>query len=169
MLQTNTFDRKQMRMNLTQRVTDFIKVGGNFNFSRGSTSHQAQGHYLEQHSVLQGLLVWLLSLHRTFLLIYLMVVTTLWGWIMLPSVIHSIRLVVNRNLFNSGFVNPAMVRDLNKITSQSDQILADVSADIKILRGLTFRTQYGINWQSSEDKLSYNPLHGDGIQYISYY
>jgi len=42
-LQTNTFDRKQMRMNIEQKVNNWFKVGANFNFSRGSTQSPNSG------------------------------------------------------------------------------------------------------------------------------
>jgi TonB-dependent starch-binding outer membrane protein SusC len=42
-LQTNEFDRKQVRMNLEQKVNDFIKIGGNFNYSRSATQSPSSG------------------------------------------------------------------------------------------------------------------------------
>ncbi len=164
MLQTNTFDRKQMRMNLTQRVNDFLKVGGNFNFSRGSTQSPSTGSLPGTAFGTAG------SARLAFVTApnvspYLADGRYNYMGIDNPAQRNSFNQIGrNKNLFNSGFVNPSMIRDLNIITSQSDQILADVNAEVKLLKGLTFRTQYGINWQASEDKTYYNPLHGDGIQ-----
>ncbi|HVE60222.1 MAG TPA: TonB-dependent receptor plug domain-containing protein, partial [Chitinophagaceae bacterium] len=164
MIRTNTFDRKQIRANLSQRIGERLKVGGNFNFSRGSSQSPSSGS-------LPG------TPFNTSGAARLAFVTAPNVSPYLPDGRYNIigidnavqrnsfnQVGRNRNLFNSGFVNPTLVRDLNKITSQSDQLLADVNAEIRILKGLVFRSQYGVNWQTVEDKTFYNPLHGDGIQ-----
>lgn len=164
MLQTNTFDRKQMRMNLSQRVTSFIKIGGNFNFSRGATQSPSSGSLPGSAFNTAG------SARLAFVTAPNISPYAADGRYNIMGIDNAVQrnsfnqIGRNRNLFNSGFVNPVLVRDLNVITSQNDQILADLNAEVKILKGLTFRTQYGVNWQTVEDKTYYNPLHGDGIQ-----
>jgi TonB-dependent starch-binding outer membrane protein SusC len=164
MLQTNTFDRKQLRMNISQRVTDFLKIGGNFNFSRGGTRSPSTGSIPNTAFSTAG------SARLAFVTAPNVSPYLADGRYNIMGLDNAIQrnsfnqIGRNKNLFNSGFVNPSMIRDLNIVTSQNDQILADVNAEIKLLKGLTFRTQYGVNWQTVEDKTYYNPLHGDGIQ-----
>ena len=42
-LQTNTFDRKQIRMNIEQKASEWLKIGGNFNYSRSNTQSPNSG------------------------------------------------------------------------------------------------------------------------------
>jgi TonB-dependent starch-binding outer membrane protein SusC len=163
-LKTNTFDRKQIRMNLEQKVNNWLKIGGNFNFSRGSTGSPNSGSLAGTPFSTAG--------------------TARLAFVTAPNIspyladgsynIIGANSATNRNNFNqigrnknydrSGFYNPAMVRDLNIITSQTDQILADVNAEVKLYRNLTFRTQYGVTYMTTDDRTFYNALHGDGIQ-----
>jgi hypothetical protein len=55
----------------------------------------------------------------------------------------------------------------NIISSQIDQITANLNAEIKLYKGLYFRSQYGVNYQIGDDRTFYNALHGDGIQTTS--
>jgi TonB-dependent starch-binding outer membrane protein SusC len=57
-----------------------------------------------------------------------------------------------------------MVRDLNIFTSASDNLIGDINAEIRLYKGLTFRTQYGVSWLTNDDRSFWNSLHGDGIQ-----
>ncbi|HWJ92734.1 MAG TPA: TonB-dependent receptor [Flavisolibacter sp.] len=166
-LQTNTFDRKQMRMNLEQKVNNWFKVGGNFNFSRGSTRSPNSGSLPGTPFATAG------SARLAF-------VTAPNVSPYLPDGRYNIlgiddpvarnsfnQIGRNKNRTNSGFYNPVAVRDLNVITSQSDQLLGDVYGEFTLTKGLVFRTQYGVNWTSTEDKTFYNALTGDGIQTTS--
>lgn len=164
MLQTNTFDRKQLRMNIEQKVNNWFKIGGNFNFSRGSTRSPNSGSLPGTPFNTSG--------------------AARLAFLTAPNIspyladgrynIVGINDATQRNSFNqigrnknfdrSGLSNPAMVRDLNIITSQADQIIGDVSAEVKLYKGLVFRTQYGVNYLTVDDRTFYNALHGDGIQ-----
>jgi TonB-dependent starch-binding outer membrane protein SusC len=162
-LQTNTFDRKQIRMNLDQKVNSWLKIGGNFNFSRGSTNSPNSGSLPGTPFSTAG----------TARLAFVTAPNTS------PYLANGAYNIVdggavNRNNFNqigrnknydrSGFYNPVMVRDLNIITSQNDQVLADINAEVKLYKNLTFRTQYGVTYLTVDDRTFYNALHGDGIQ-----
>lgn len=163
MIQTNTFKRMQMRMNLEQKVNTWLTVGGNFNFSRGNTQSPSTGS-------LPG------TPFNTAGAARLAFVTAPNVSAYLPDGRYNImgidnptlrnqlnQIGRNKNRINSGFLNPVMVRELNKITSIVDQLQGDVFADFKIIKGLNFRSQYGVNWQSGLDETFYNSLHGDGI------
>lgn len=163
MIQTNTFSRKQMRMNIDQKVNNWFTVGGNFNFSRAETGSPSTGSLPGTPFNTAGVarLAFLTAPNLS---------------PFLPDGRYNVRGIDNpvqrnqfntiglgRNLVQTGLVNPAMVRDLNRITSLIDQFQASIFGEVKLMKGLTFRSQYGVNWQRTEDKIFYNSLHGDGI------
>jgi TonB-linked SusC/RagA family outer membrane protein len=164
MLITNKFERKQIRMNIGQRVSEWLKVGANFNFSRGATQSPSTGSLPGTPFATAG------SARLAFVTApnvspYLADGRYNIFGIDNPTSRNSFNQIGrNKNLDRSGFYNPVAVRDLNSYTSESDQLLGDVHAEVRILKGLTFRTQYGVNWQRVEDKTFLNSLHGDGIQ-----
>lgn len=163
MIQTNDFQRAQMRMNIEQKVNNWLTFGGNFNFSRAETESPSTGS-------LPG------TPFNTAGVARLAFLTAPNISPFLPDGRYNIRGIDNptlrnqlnqiglgRNLVQSGLVNPTMIRDLNIITSLIDNFQGTLSADVKLAKGLTFRSQYGVNWQRTEDKIFYNSLHGDGI------
>jgi TonB-dependent starch-binding outer membrane protein SusC len=163
-LKTNTFDRKQMRMNIDHKINPAIKLGGNFNFSRGTTFSPNSGS-LPGTPFATGGGARLAFLTAPNVSPYLPDGRYNIIGINDPAQRNSFNQIGrNKNLTNSGLYNPALIRDLNKISSQSDQILATVYAEITFFKKLQFRTQYGANYQVVEDKTFYNSLNGDGIQ-----
>ncbi len=171
-LQTNTFDRKQIRMNIEQKVNDWLKIGGNFNYSRSATQSPSSGSLpgTPFNTAGAGRLAFISAPNVSPYL-----ADGSYNYIGSANVVYTgqvnqtlrngfNQIGRNKNLFNSGLVNPAMVRDLNTITSAADNLIGDISAEIKLYKGLTFRTQYGVNWLTTDDRTFYNALHGDGIQ-----
>lgn len=163
-LQTNTFERKQMRMNIEHKANSFLKLGGNFNYSRGTTFSPSTGSLPGTPFSTAG------SARLAFVTAPNVSPYAADGRYNIIGIDDPVlrnnfnQIGRNSNLTNSGFVNPVMVRDLNIISSQIDQITANLNAEIKLYKGLYFRTQYGVNYQIGEDKTFYNALHGDGIQ-----
>lgn len=163
-LQTNKFDRKQLRMNIEQKVNDWLKIGGNFNFSRGSTQSPNSGSLPNTPFSTAG--------------------TARLAFVTAPNVspftanglynIVGFGSATDRNNFNqigrnknydrAGFYNPVLVRDLNVITSQSDQLTGDVNAEVRLYKNLNYRVKYGVNYLTVDDRTFYNALNGDGIQ-----
>ena len=163
-LQTNTFERKQMRMNIEHKANSFLKLGGNFNYSRGTTFSPSTGSIPGTPFATAG------SARLAFITAPNISPYAADGRYNIIGIDDAIlrnsfnQIGRNSNLTNSGLVNPVLVRDLNTIGSQIDQITANVNAEIKLYKGLYFRSQYGVNYQIGEDKTFYNALHGDGIQ-----
>ncbi len=167
MIRTNTFERYQMRMNLEQKVNNWLTVGSNLNFSRGSTQSPSTGSLPGTPFNTAG------AARLAFVSAPNVSVYQADGRYNVfgldnPTLRNTVNQIGrNRNLIQSGFLNPAMIRDLNKITSIADQLQGTVFADVRIAKGLNFRSQYGVNWNSTEDNTFYNSLHGDGIQQTS--
>ncbi len=164
MLQTNTFDRKQLRMNVEQKVNNWLKLGANFNFSRGTTRSPNSGS-IPNTPFNTGGAARLAFLTAPNVSPYLANgdynVVGLYDIVQRNSFNQIGR---NKNYDRSGLHHPVMIRDLNIITSQADQILGDISAEVKLYKGLVFRTQYGVNYLTVDDRTFYNALHGDGLQ-----
>lgn len=171
-LQTNTFDRKQIRMNLDQKVNNWLKIGGNFNFSRGTSLAPNSGSLPGTPFNTSGAarLAFVTAPNISPLL-----ADGSYNYIGNPNIVYAGQNnQVLRNNFNqigrgknfdrSGFTNPLLVRDLNNFSSVSDQILSDINAEVKLLKGLMYRVQYSVNYLTTEDKAFQNALHGDGIQ-----
>lgn len=63
------------------------------------------------------------------------------------------------------FTNAVMLLNLNKFTSVSDRILANVYGNVRIVQGLNFKSLYGIDNLSVVNEEFQNALHGDGTQF----
>lgn len=171
-LQTNTFDRKQIRMNVEQKVNDWFKIGGSINFSRGTAASPNSGSLPGTPFNTSG------AARLAFVTapnISPFLADGSYNYIGNPNLVYAgqnnqvLRNNFNqigrgKNLDRSGFTNPAMVRDLNLFTSVNDQLIADVNAEVRLMKGLTYRIQYSANYLTTEDKSFQNALHGDGIQ-----
>jgi TonB-linked SusC/RagA family outer membrane protein len=163
MLQTNTYERMQMRMNLDQKVNNWLSVGSNLNFSRVETGSPSTGSLPGTPFNTAGV-ARLAFLTAPNLSPYLADGRYNIRGIDNPTQRNSFNsLGLGRNLVQTGLVNPTLLRDLNRITSLVDQFQSSVFADLKLAPGLSFRTQYGVNFQRTEDRTFYNALHGDGI------
>ncbi len=174
-LQTNTFDRKQIRMNLDHKVNNWLKVGGNFNFSRGTTASPNSGSLPGSPFNTSGA-ARLAFVTAPNISPYL--ADGSYNYIGNPNIVYTgqnnqtLRNSFNqigrgKNFDRSGFTNPAMVRDLNTFLSISDQILGDITAEVRLVKGLMYRVQYSVNYLTTEDRSFQNALHGDGIQTTS--
>lgn len=154
MLKKNTFKRLGGRMNLDHKVSDRITVGGNFTYSNSINSAPNSGSLSGQAFNTSGL-------GRLPLVLAPNVAPYN------PDGSYNINIAGNTigqgaNLTALNFTNPVMILDLNKFSSESDRILANVYADIKIIQGLNFRTVFGIDYLNTINKEFQNAIHGDG-------
>jgi TonB-linked SusC/RagA family outer membrane protein len=63
------------------------------------------------------------------------------------------------------FTNGVMLLDLNKFTSDNDRFLANVYGQVQLIKGLNFKTLYGIDNLNVVNADFRNALHGDGTQF----
>ncbi|NBA88703.1 SusC/RagA family TonB-linked outer membrane protein [Emticicia sp. CRIBPO] len=66
------------------------------------------------------------------------------------------------NLLPAQFPNPATVRDLDKNISETNRIISNLGAELKLYEGLTFKTTYSWDRRNTEDIRFWNPYSGDG-------
>lgn len=163
-LQTNTFERKLIKMNIEQKVSDRLKITGDFNYSRGTTFSPTTGSLPGTNFNTGG------NARLAFVTAPNVSPYTATGDYNIIGLTNASQrnsfnqIGRNRNLDRSGFYNPVLMNDLNRISSESDLILGSISADYKISKTLSFRTQYGVNYQTVDDRTFYNAIHGDGLQ-----
>lgn len=69
------------------------------------------------------------------------------------------------NLTALQFTNPQQLLDFNTFSSETDRVIANVYANIKLpfVDGLSFRTTYGIDNLNTVNKAFQNAIHGDGV------
>lgn len=68
------------------------------------------------------------------------------------------------NTVRNTYSNPAQLVEQSNFTGTSvDRLIASFYGEIKPLKGLTIKTQYGIDNARVEDQLFWSPLHGDGF------
>jgi TonB-linked SusC/RagA family outer membrane protein len=68
-----------------------------------------------------------------------------------------------KNLQQTGFYNPVVINDLNRSTSEANQIQTNVYGQLEILKGLNIKTLYGIDNIGVENVTFWTPIHGDGF------
>ncbi|MCP9757640.1 SusC/RagA family TonB-linked outer membrane protein [Lacihabitans sp. CCS-44] len=63
----------------------------------------------------------------------------------------------------TGYYNPAPILDLNRFSSEGNEVQGSVFANLNLLKGLNLRTQFGLNNMSLEDQIFYAGIAGDGF------
>lgn len=153
-IKKNTFDRLNGRLNIDHKVSDRIKVGATMNYTNTANAAPNTGSLPGQGFGTAGL-------GRVPL------VTSPNVPVYLNDGSYNItsnnQVGQGNNTVQSGFYNPQVLLDLVSMTSTNNQFAGSVYGDVKIINGLNFRTNYGIDRLSLEDKTFYPALHGDGF------
>jgi len=165
MLKTNEFERTSARVNIDQKVTSRVSIGTSLGYSNGFN-------FGPQSGSLPGSAFATAGAGR--LPLVLPPITAPFN----PDGTFSVNPAVGAagggigswNIRNPStgvplainFPNPALILPLNRQSSESTQIQGSVYANFEILKGLNFRTTYGIDNTSFEDITFFTPLGGDG-------
>jgi TonB-linked SusC/RagA family outer membrane protein len=157
MLIGNDFRRLSTRLNLDHKVNNWLTLAGMFNYTNSKNISPNSGS-------LPGQAFGIAGLGRLPL-------------VLAPNVApynadgsYNINTASNtvgqgNNLTALSFYNPAYILKENKFNSDNDRILANVSAQIRLMRGLTFRSNYGIDNLLVTNKEFRAAGHGDGVQF----
>lgn len=151
-LQNNSFDRRSARFNMDHQATSWLKLTGNINFSNTFNKAPMSGSNAGGAFNTSGL-------GR----IAVAQVPNLPAY--LPDGSYNLENnTVGRlnNLLPAQFPNPAVVRDLDKITSENTRVIANLGAEIKLAKGLIAKTSYSWDRRNTENIRFYNPFNGDG-------
>lgn len=151
-LKNNSFQRKSGRFNMDHQATNWLKFTANINYTNTMNKAPNSGSYVGGAFATSGL-------GR----IAMAQVPNLPAY--LPDGGYNLENnTVGRmnNLLPAQFPNPAVVRDLDKNSSETNRLLANLGADIKLYKGLNFKTTYSWDNRNTENIRFWNPYNGDG-------
>ncbi|MHA8065488.1 SusC/RagA family TonB-linked outer membrane protein [Aquirufa sp. ROCK2-A2] len=151
-LKSNSFQRRSGRFNMDHQATKWLKLIANFNYSNTFNKAPMSGSNPGGAFNTSGL-------GR----IAVAQVPNLPAY--LPDGNYNLENnTVGRmnNLLPAQFPNPAVVRDLDKITSENTRLIANLGAEISLAKGLTAKTSYSWDRRNTENIRFFNPYNGDG-------
>jgi len=154
MIRANSFERTNVRLNMDNRVNGWIKIGTTFNYTNSLNSAPNTGSLPGQGFNTSGIA-------------RLAFVTAP----IVPAYLNdgSYNIASNNqvgrlnNLQQVGFTNPEVIINENRMTSETNQIQASFYANWAPIKGLNFRSTYGVDRLNVEDQLFYTGIHGDGF------
>jgi TonB-linked SusC/RagA family outer membrane protein len=154
MIQGNTFERTNARLNMDTKVNDWIKVGTIVSYTNSINGAPNTGSVPGQAFGTAGIA------RLAFVTAPIVAPYNNDGSFNYASNNQIGRL---NNLQQTGFYNPVFLLKNNRMTSETDQIQASIYANWEPIKGLNLRTTYGIDKLGVEDVLFYSGLHGDGF------
>lgn len=151
-LRANSFQRRSGRLNLDHQATSWLKLSANINFANSMNKSPNSGSYTGGAFATSGL-----------------------GRIAVAQVpnlpaynedgtynLENNTVGRRNNLLPAQFPNAAALRDLDKNTSETNRIISNLGAEIKLYDGLTFKTTYSWDFRTIENIRFWNPYNGDG-------
>jgi len=149
MVKTNSFKRKNARLNIDQKVNDYLKIGANISYTNGyNAAPQISSDYATGTAA-----------RLAFVLPPVLPVYNNDGTIN----IYQAGIGGQGEPFgNLGYPNPIVILNENKFTTETDRLLATLYGSITPFKGLELRSQFGIDNLTSEQTWYYSPINGDG-------
>ena len=157
-LRANSFQRRSARFNVDHKVTKWLKLLGNINYTNSRNKSPNSGSDPGSAFNTSGL-------GRI-------------GVAQAPNVApynedgsyHVENAAIGRgaNLTNLQFPNPEVLINEDKNSSENNRLFANLAAELQLLQGLTFRTSYTWDLRLTEDQQFWNPINGDGVSYNGY-
>lgn len=153
-IKTNDFTRKAVRFNITHKATDWLSVSGNVSYNNSFNASPNTGS-------LTGNAFQITGIARLALL------TSPNVYAKNPDGSYNVSTTNTMGMGNnrvvSNFYNALPLLDLDRYESQNDHILATFSATAHLLKGLDFKTSYGIDLLNVENRTFNNSIHGPGF------
>jgi TonB-linked SusC/RagA family outer membrane protein len=157
MVKKNFYNRKNARMNIDHKVTKFLSLGVNVAYTNGYTESPNTGSSFATAGAARLAFV-------------------------LPPIIGPYLADGSYNLAGGtiagmgtglasgglGYHNPQQIMDTNKHTTESDRLLATVSASLEPFKGFVLKTVYGMDNLARETTTFWHPIGGDGYSYNGY-
>jgi TonB-dependent starch-binding outer membrane protein SusC len=149
MVRTNTFKRKNARLNIDQKVNEYIKIGANISYTNGYNASPQIGSDYGTGTAAPLAFV-------------------------LPPVLPVYKNDGTFNIYqagiggmgqpfgNLGYPNPVVILNENKFTTETNRLLATLYASINPFKGLELRSQFGVDYLTAEQTWYYSPINGDG-------
>jgi TonB-linked SusC/RagA family outer membrane protein len=151
-VRTNHNRAFRVRANLDQEANKYIKFGNNITLSRQEDKDQQNGSNALSGSVVAAL--------RALPNVAIYNSATPTGYNITGN---SLGQGANLRTIDDNYVNIAFVLDKNKFYSDKYRIIDIAYLDIMPIKGLTIRSQLGIDYYTDNSFLGYDPRHGDGF------
>ena len=145
----------RVRANLEQEANKYIKFGNNITLSRQEDKDQQNG-----SNALSGAIV---SALRALPNVAIHNGAHATGYNITGN---SLGQGANLRTIDDNYVNIAFVLDNNKFYSDKYRIIDVAFVDIMPVKGLTIRSQLGIDYYTDNSFLGYDPRHGDGFSSV---
>ncbi|MBC5993189.1 SusC/RagA family TonB-linked outer membrane protein [Pontibacter cellulosilyticus] len=152
-IKTNSFTRRNTRLNINHKVTDWFNFRGNVTYSNSMNMAPQTGSLPGTSFASSGLARLALVLPPN----------------VAPrnadgsyNITGSNTIGQGKNLAAITFQNPLPIMDLNTNTSENTRLISNIGADFNIFKGLTARTTYSYDRGNTENIQFWNPQHGDG-------
>jgi TonB-linked SusC/RagA family outer membrane protein len=156
MIKKNSYERRNARMNVDHKVNKYFSIGANIAYTNGYTLSPNTGSSFATSGAARLAFV-------------------------LPPIIAPFNNDGSYNLASGGiggqgtglatglgYHNPGQIFETNKHTTESDRLLATVSATLEPVKGLAFKTVYGMDNLARETTTFWHPVGGDGFSYGGY-
>ncbi|WP_299825062.1 TonB-dependent receptor [uncultured Pontibacter sp.] len=158
-IKTNSFNRKNTRLNINHKVTDWFNFRGNVTYSNSMNEAPQTGSLPGASFASSGLARLALVLPPN----------------IAPrnpdgsyNITGSNTIGQGNNLAAITYQNPLPIMDLNTNTSENSRLISNIGADFTILKGLTARTTYSYDRGNTENIQFWSPVHGDGFSWGGY-
>ena len=149
MVKTNTYNRKNARLNIDQKVNDYLKIGANIAYTTGmNTSPQVGADYNT------GTMARLAFVIPPVLPVYQNDGTL--------NIYQAGIGGMGEPFGNLGYPNPIVVLDESYFSTATDRLLSTLYLSITPFKGLELKSQFGIDNLTSEQSYYWNPINGDG-------
>jgi TonB-linked SusC/RagA family outer membrane protein len=154
MIRTNTFSRSSARISFDHKISNRVKTGGVIGYSQNGNRAPNTGSLPGQGFNSGGLA------RIAFNLAPNVAAYNADGSYNINSANQTGQ---GKNTVGVQWQNPVALIDLNNFTSNSNQIQANIFAQVDIVKGLYFKTLYGLDNLAVENKTYQSSIHGDGF------
>jgi len=155
LVKTNVAKRYGARINIEHKVNDWLKIGNNLTISRTEDNDQNNGGNALSGAIANALRA--LPNVRAFDPAN----TAFAGYNIKPDGSALGRDANTRDIENN-YTNLAFVLDKNKFNSIKNRIINNAFAEIRFMKGLTYRLQASVDYNTGVDFQGLDPRHGDG-------
>ena len=153
-VKTNSYQRKTARLNIDQKVNDYLKIGANIAYTTGfNTSPQIGADY---NTGTQARLAFVLPP-------------------VLPVYLNDGRYNLEEGgagigglgepFGNTGYPNATYLLKYNNYSTGTDRLLSSVYGSLTPIKGLELKTQFGLDNLTAAISYFWNPINGDGQSY----
>lgn len=149
----NEFDRLSFRTNVDHKFNRFLEVGTGLSVNRSNTTGLNSGANALSGNISAGL--------RLFPNVSPFDVNNITGYNLSPDG-SVLGLGPNTRNIDNNYTNAQFVLDKNQFVASTNRVLGNIYGKVNIAKGLSFKTQFGLDYTGNQDFQSLDPRHGDG-------